>query len=77
MNHSFYGWYLKCQSETQTLGGIPAIHNTGNKRTCSIQVITDNDANIRYYGPVFAGAVYGMPTQRLEHAPFGQGKCVH
>lgn len=44
MNHSFYGWYLKCQSETQTLGVIPAIHNTGNKRTCSIQVITDNDA---------------------------------
>ncbi|MCI8799548.1 MAG: hypothetical protein HFH88_07010 [Lachnospiraceae bacterium] len=44
MHHSFYGWYLKCQSDTQTLAVIPAIHNTGNKRTCSIQVITDNDA---------------------------------
>ena len=44
MHHSFYGWYLKCQSNTQTLAVIPAIHNTGNKRTCSIQVITDNDA---------------------------------
>ena len=44
MHHSFYGWYLKCQSDTQTLAVIPAIHNTGNKRACSIQVITDNYA---------------------------------
>ncbi len=44
MNHSFYGWYLKCQSDTQTLAVIPAIHNMGHKRACSIQVITDNDA---------------------------------
>ena len=43
MRHSFYGWYLKCQSDTQTLAVIPAVHNTGNKRACSIQVITDND----------------------------------
>lgn len=43
MYHSFYGWYLKCQSEAQTLAVIPAIHNTGNKRACSIQVITNND----------------------------------
>lgn len=44
MFNSFYGWYLKCQSDTQTLALIPAVHNTRNKRTCSIQVITDNDA---------------------------------
>ena len=44
MFHSFYGWYLKCQSDTQTLAVIPAIHNTGIKRTCSVQVITDEDA---------------------------------
>lgn len=44
MYHSFYGWYLKCQSDIQTLAVIPAVHNTRNKRTCSIQVITDNDA---------------------------------
>ena len=44
MDGFFYGWYLKCQSDTQTLAVIPAIHNTGNKRTCSIQVITDEDA---------------------------------
>ena len=44
MYGSFYGWYLKCQSDTQTLAVIPAVHNVGRKRTCSIQIITDNDA---------------------------------
>lgn len=41
MKDSFYGWYLKCQSETQTLAVIPAVHQAGGKRTCSIQIITD------------------------------------
>lgn len=44
MYGSFYGWYLKCQSETQTLAVIPAFHQTGKKRTCSIQIITDDNA---------------------------------
>lgn len=44
MYNSFYGWYLKCQSDTQTLAVIPAVHNTKNKRTCSVQVITDDNA---------------------------------
>lgn len=44
MYGSFYGWYLKCQSDTQTLAVIPAIHNAGGKHTCSIQIITDSDA---------------------------------
>ncbi len=44
MYNSFYGWYFKCQSDTHTLAVIPAVHSIGRKRTCSIQVITDNDA---------------------------------
>ena len=44
MSGSFYGWYLKCQSDTQTLAVIPAVHKAGRKRTCSIQIITDHDA---------------------------------
>ena len=44
MYGSFYGWYLKCQSDTQTLAVIPAVHYAGRKRTCSIQIITDHDA---------------------------------
>lgn len=44
MGGFFYGWYLKCQSKTQTLAVIPAIHRTGRKCTCSVQIITDNEA---------------------------------
>lgn len=43
MRDSFYGWYIKCQSATQTLAVIPAIHQTGKKSTCSIQIITDRE----------------------------------
>lgn len=42
MRDSFYGWYMKCQSDTQTLAVIPAIHQTGKKTTCSIQIITND-----------------------------------
>ena len=44
MGGTFYGWYLKCQSYTQTLAIIPAVHGTRKKRTCSIQIITENGA---------------------------------
>lgn len=37
----FYGWYFKCQSDTQTLAVIPAVHRTQGKKTCSIQIITE------------------------------------
>lgn len=41
----FNGWYLKCQSATQTLAVIPAIHRERkNACTCSIQVITEENA---------------------------------
>lgn len=44
MKGTFYGWYMKCQSASQTLAVIPAEHQCGNERTCSIQIITDYDA---------------------------------
>lgn len=54
MHGTFYGWYLKCQSDTQTLAIIPAIHGTGKKTTCSIQIITGNGAwNVPYHGSAF------------------------
>lgn len=43
MQDFFYGWYLKCQSATQTLAVIPAVHQTKEERTCSIQIITEKD----------------------------------
>ena len=54
MDGFFYGWYLKCQSDTQTLAVIPAIHGAGRKRTCSIQFITNNDAwTVTFPGEMF------------------------
>lgn len=40
----FYGWYFKCQSDTQTLAVIPAVHRTRRTSTCSVQVITENQS---------------------------------
>ncbi len=40
----FYGWYFKCQSDTRTLAVIPVVHGTGGKCTCSVQIITEEQA---------------------------------
>lgn len=54
MKDSFYGWYLKCQSEEKTLAIIPAVHQAGKKRTCSIQVITEEESfTVAYPGKVY------------------------
>lgn len=54
MNDYFYGWYLKCQSDEHTLAVIPAVHGEDQKRTCSIQIITeDNSWNIPFSFDVF------------------------
>lgn len=42
MGDYFCGWYLKCQNGIQTVALIPAYHITNGKRTCSVQVITDD-----------------------------------
>lgn len=54
MKDYFYGWYMKCQSDTQTLAVIPAVHQAGRKRTCSIQVITEKGVwTVTFPGKVF------------------------
>ncbi len=62
MKDSFFGWYFKCQSDTQTLAVIPAVHQSGRKRTCSIQVITEEGSwTVAYPGKAFwrkKGAIY-------------------
>lgn len=44
MHNYFCGLYFRCQSETQTLALIPSIHRTSGSSYCSIQFITDTDA---------------------------------
>lgn len=54
MKGTFYGWYMKCQSASQTLAVIPAVHQSGKERTCSIQIITDHDAwNVAFQPEMF------------------------
>lgn len=38
----FRGWYMKCQSDSQTLALIPAVHEEKGKKSCSLQIITDD-----------------------------------
>lgn len=44
MHSYFYGWYFKCQSDTRTLAVIPAFHQSRSYKSCSIQIITDQQA---------------------------------
>lgn len=43
MKGTFNGWYMKCQSASQTLAVIRAVHQSDRERTCSIQVISEHD----------------------------------
>ena len=43
MGNSFRGWYFKCQSPTQTLALIPAIHTCRGRQTSSIQIVTEHE----------------------------------
>lgn len=44
MRDYFCGWYFKCQSDTQTLAVIPAVHKSKEGKSCSVQLITDKGA---------------------------------
>lgn len=44
MRDYFCGWYFKCQSDTQTLAVIPAVHTSKKDKSCSVQIITDDGA---------------------------------
>ena len=41
MNNYFCGWYFKCQLGEETLALIPAIHASGNRHSCSVQLISN------------------------------------
>ena len=44
MADTFCGWYFRCQSETDTVALIPAVHTAGGKRSGSLQIISDAGA---------------------------------
>lgn len=74
----FYGWYFKCQSETRTLAVIPAIHQGGGKRTCSIQVITDDGTwTAEYPGEMFWRKGKSLSIGANRFGPGGIRLAVH
>ena len=42
MSEYFYGWYFRCQGNEGSIAVIPAVHFSGGKQSCSIQVITES-----------------------------------
>ena len=62
MKGTFYGWYMKCQSASQTLAVIPAVHQSGRERTCSVQIITEHDA----WNVTFPQEMFGRQGKKLR-----------
>lgn len=78
MRNYFYGWYLKCQSENQTLAVIPAVHRSGQKRSCSIQFITKDHAwNVDYPAAAFRRTKEGIRIGRNRFGEKGIFLAVH
>lgn len=40
----FKGWYFKCSTQDKTIAFIPAYHYSNNKKSASLQIITDDRA---------------------------------
>lgn len=55
MGNRFSGWYFKCQDEKQTIAVIPACHEAGGEKSCSLQLVTDAGA---WYVPYARGRVW-------------------
>lgn len=76
----FYGWYFKCQSDTQTISVIPAVHETGRNRTCSLQIITEEQSwTVSFLGEAFLKNRFGKRGMRLSVCAPGlkvQGKLA-
>ena len=49
MSEYFYGWYFRCQGSEGSAAVIPAVHLSGKKRSCSIQVITQKGSLYREF----------------------------
>lgn len=50
----FKGWYFKCSTKDKTIAFIPACHYSNNKKSASLQIITDDK-------------VFNIPFEKLEY----------
>lgn len=78
MHNFFEGWYMKCQSDTHTFAVIPAIHEAGQKRSCSVQLITEENAwNIEYPAEMFCKRGKKISIQNNMFSPWGIRLCMN
>ena len=49
MSDYFYGWYFRCQGRDGSIAVIPAVHLSAERRTCSIQLITQKGSLYREF----------------------------
>lgn len=78
MYNYFFGWYLKCQSDSQTLAVIPAIHQTSKKSSCSIQLITDENAwTIDFPAEAFRRAKKNINIDQNQFSDKGIRLSIH
>ena len=78
MHNFFEGWYMKCQSDTHTFAVIPAIHEAGQKRSCSVQLITEENVwNIEYPAKMFCKRGRKISIQNNMFSPWGIRLCMN
>ena len=69
---------MKCQSDTQTFAVIPAIHETSGKKSCSIQLITEEDVwNVAFGPEVFCEQGRKLSIENNMFSPWGIRLCIH
>lgn len=56
MDNRFCGWYFRCQSKSDTIALIPAIHTTDGKRSGSLQIIRDAGSHLVPFSDVRVSA---------------------
>lgn len=72
----FEGWYLKHQSETQTVSLIPASHvDRAGRASASLQVITDSQTHSMHFPAHQFYADQSRFLVRLEDSVFSQRGC--
>ena len=78
MHNFFEGWYMKCQSDTQTFAVIPAIHETEGKKSCSVQLITEEDVwNVDFPIEAFRKQGRKISIENNMFSPWGIRLCIN
>lgn len=78
MHNFFEGWYMKCQSDSHTFAVIPALHGTKEKKSCSIQLITEKNVwNVDFPAEAFHKQREKFSIENNMFSPWGIRLCIN